>query len=150
EKKCAYCNAPYWSPDKRSKYCDDACKQAAHRLRKKIVVTDGDRALRNDDAALRNNDRDVTDSYRAPAPVREREEGARNSHETNHDPPPQARARGFVKPTIDEVRAYCVERANNIDPEHFINHYESNGWLVGKAPMKNWKATVCKWERNGI
>lgn len=56
----------------------------------------------------------------------------------------------FKKPTIDEVRAYCTERKNNIDAEHFIDYYESNGWKVGKNSMKDWKATVRNWEkRNG-
>lgn len=54
----------------------------------------------------------------------------------------------FVKPTIEEIRAYCEERQNGIDPEHFFDHYESNGWFVGKTHMKNWKATVRNWERN--
>ena len=55
----------------------------------------------------------------------------------------------FAKPTLDEVKAYCVERKNNVDPQHFIDYYESNGWKVGKNPMKDWKAAVRTWERNG-
>jgi hypothetical protein len=54
----------------------------------------------------------------------------------------------FQKPTVDEVRAYCEERGNNIDPEKFIDYYNSNGWKVGKSPMKDWKATIRNWERN--
>ena len=57
-------------------------------------------------------------------------------------------AKNFKKPTIDEVAAYCQERGNSVDPEHFIDHYEANGWKVGKNPMKDWKATVRTWERN--
>ncbi len=53
----------------------------------------------------------------------------------------------FKKPTVDEVRAYCVERNNSIDAEHFIDYYESNGWKVGKNSMKDWKATVRNWEK---
>ncbi len=63
----------------------------------------------------------------------------------------RARAtRKFVKPTLDEVGSYCRERKNSIDPEQFIDHYESNGWKVGKNAMKNWKATVRTWEKNGM
>lgn len=58
--------------------------------------------------------------------------------------PPQKR---FVKPTLDEVRAYCDERRNRVDPQTFLDHYESNGWRVGKNPMKDWKAAVRTWER---
>ena len=53
------------------------------------------------------------------------------------------------KPTIDEVRAYCQERRNHVDPEAFIDFYQSKGWKVGKSPMVDWKAAVRTWERNG-
>ena len=53
----------------------------------------------------------------------------------------------FEKPTVDEVKQYCLERNNNIDAEHFIDHYEANGWKVGKNSMKDWKATIRTWER---
>lgn len=53
----------------------------------------------------------------------------------------------FKKPSLDEVAAYCRERKNNVDPERFVNFYESNGWKVGKNPMKDWKAAVRTWER---
>ena len=56
----------------------------------------------------------------------------------------------FVKPTLAEVQAYCRERNNNVDPESFIAYYESNGWRVGKNPMKNWKSAIITWERNGF
>jgi len=57
---------------------------------------------------------------------------------------------GFTKPIYDEVLAYCIERKNSINPQQFIDHYESNGWLVGKVPMKDWRAAVRNWERNGV
>ena len=53
----------------------------------------------------------------------------------------------FVPPTVEEVRAYCLERNNNIDPEAFVDFYESKGWLVGKTKMKDWKAAVRTWEK---
>ena len=55
----------------------------------------------------------------------------------------------FSPPTIAEVRAYCQERQNNVDAERFIDYYTSNGWKVGKNPMKDWKAAVRTWERHG-
>ena len=54
--------------------------------------------------------------------------------------------RTFVPPTLDEVKAYCSERNNDVDPEKWHNHYEAVGWKVGKNPMKDWKAAVRKWE----
>lgn len=56
--------------------------------------------------------------------------------------------RMFVKPTLEEVQAYCKIRGNHIDPQAFIDYYESVGWLVGKnKPMKDWQACVRTWER---
>jgi hypothetical protein len=54
----------------------------------------------------------------------------------------------FTKPTLEEVSAYCRERQNGIDPQGFIDHYESNGWMVGKVKMKDWRASVRTWEKN--
>lgn len=54
----------------------------------------------------------------------------------------------FQKPTLEEVSGYCKERNNHVDPQNFIDFYESKGWLVGKTPMKNWQAAVRTWERH--
>jgi hypothetical protein len=54
----------------------------------------------------------------------------------------------FIPPTIDEVRDYCDERGNDVDPEKFISYYESNGWMVGRNHMKDWKAAIRTWEKN--
>lgn len=54
----------------------------------------------------------------------------------------------FEKPTLSEIKAYCIERNNNVDAQHFFDHYESNGWKVGKNSMKNWQAAVRTWEKN--
>ncbi len=51
------------------------------------------------------------------------------------------------KPTISEIAAYCTARNNTIDAETFFHHYESNGWQVGKSPMRNWKSAVITWEK---
>lgn len=53
----------------------------------------------------------------------------------------------FVKPTLDEVAAYCRDRRNRIDPEEFFYFYESKGWVVGRSPMKSWRAAVITWEK---
>lgn len=54
----------------------------------------------------------------------------------------------FIKPTIEMVRDYCQERGKGVDPEEWFDHYESNGWKVGKNPMKDWEAAVRTWERS--
>lgn len=54
---------------------------------------------------------------------------------------------GFRPPSIDEVRRYCLERGNNINPEQFIDFYSAKGWFVGKNKMKDWQAAIRTWER---
>jgi hypothetical protein len=53
----------------------------------------------------------------------------------------------FKKPTLDDVKNYCILRNNNIDAEAFIDFYESKNWQIGKNKMKDWKACVRTWER---
>lgn len=53
----------------------------------------------------------------------------------------------FLPPTVDEVKAYCEERGNGVDAERFVNFYTSNGWMVGRNKMKDWKASVRTWEK---
>ena len=53
----------------------------------------------------------------------------------------------FAPPTVEEVREYCRERGNNVNPERFIDFYASKGWKVGNQPMKDWKACVRTWEQ---
>ena len=60
--------------------------------------------------------------------------------------PPAAKAK-FKKPDVFEVAAYCRERQNGVDPQAFVDFYESKGWMIGKNPMKDWKAAVRTWER---
>ena len=57
------------------------------------------------------------------------------------------KAKRFYPPTLDEVKQYCEERKNNIDPMAFIDFYSSKGWMIGKNRMKDWKAAVRTWER---
>ena len=56
------------------------------------------------------------------------------------------RKTGFKQPLLDEVKKYCQERKNNINPGSFIDFYSSKGWMVGKNKMRDWKAAVRTWE----
>ena len=58
------------------------------------------------------------------------------------------RAARFTPPSVEEVRVYCAERKNSVDPERFVDFYASKGWLVGKSRMKDWRAAVRSWERS--
>ena len=53
----------------------------------------------------------------------------------------------FKKPTVEEIRQYCIERGNTIDPEYFYDWYASRGWFLSKGThMVDWKASVRTWE----
>ena len=54
----------------------------------------------------------------------------------------------FIKPSVEEVKAYCLERGNSINPAAFIDHYEATNWMRGKNKIKDWKACVRTWEQN--
>ena len=56
----------------------------------------------------------------------------------------------FSHPSVDDVREYCKEKGYNVDPERFVDYYTSNGWKVGRNPMKDWKACVRSWNGKEI
>ena len=58
------------------------------------------------------------------------------------------KSRAFIPPTIEEVKEYCKERKNSVNVVQWMAHYESNGWLVGKNKMKDWRAAVRTWEHS--
>lgn len=76
-------------------------------------------------------------------------DGAASDTEPVDKPAPKSNAlrKRFVPPDVEQVRAYCRERDNGIDPEAFVNYYASKGWVVGRSPMKDWRAAVRTWEQ---
>lgn len=60
---------------------------------------------------------------------------------------PKKKYSRFIKPTVEEVDVYVKEKGYHIDAENFVNYYESKGWVVGKSPMKDWKAACRTWEK---
>jgi hypothetical protein len=54
----------------------------------------------------------------------------------------------FIRPTAEQVNEYSNEIGFTLDGSQFIDHYEARGWLIGKNPMKDWKAAVRTWKRN--
>ena len=53
----------------------------------------------------------------------------------------------FVKPTIEEIQEYCLERKNGINANAFYDFYESKNWMIGKNKMKDFKACIRTWEQ---
>lgn len=125
------------------------------RHREKIANTSNDNALVTRDIDVSNAD--VTHSRVEKSKSRVdiySLDGGISIDQSNKDDPdtsvstdtkPQKR---FVKPTLEEVQAYCRERNNNVDAEKWYDHYTANGWKVGKNPMKDWKASIRTWERS--
>ena len=59
--------------------------------------------------------------------------------------PEKPKRKNFVKPTVEEIAAYCKEKNYNVNAQQFFNYYESNGWKIGRNAMKSWQATVQNW-----
>jgi hypothetical protein len=59
-------------------------------------------------------------------------------------------AQKFKKPTLEELKAYIAENRYTFSAEAFMDYYESNGWKVGRNPMKSWQATCRTWQRHEL
>lgn len=68
----------------------------------------------------------------------------------SNDSKGETRARRFTPPTLDDVLAYVRERGSDVDPQRFLDFYASKGWMIGKNPMKDWKAAVRTWEKREL
>ena len=81
---------------------------------------------------------------------KEKEREKESENDSYCSPPPPSAPKRFVPPTLAEVQSYVAQRQSPVDPQGFIDFYASKGWMVGKTPMKDWKA-ACRnaetWER---
>lgn len=77
-----------------------------------------------------------------------RMEGNRKEEKEREEDRGNELPRKFRPPTFEEVRAYCRERDRGVEPQKWFDHYTSNGWKVGRNPMKDWRAAVRKWEQS--
>ncbi len=87
----------------------------------------------------RQNDSQVTDKRHSndilTTAIEEKKEGKKGRSNT------------FIPPTLEEVKAYCLERKNSVDPEQFFEYYHIANWVDrDKKPVKNWKQKVISWE----
>lgn len=67
--------------------------------------------------------------------------------DSHNDSSKPKKSNKFIKPTLEEIKTYCIERNNNINAETFFNFYQSKDWMIGKNKMKDWKACVRTWEQ---
>lgn len=74
-----------------------------------------------------------------------------NPIQSESNPNTNSKRKRFTPPTLEEVKAYCSERKNNIDAEHFIDYYSSQHWKKANGrPLEDWKAAVRTWEKNSF
>jgi hypothetical protein len=88
-----------------------------------------------------------------PVSVSETETVSETVSESDMDAPaiadakPPTPAKKFIKPTAEELAGYASEiEFAGFNPSKFLNHYDSNGWMVGRNKMKDWKAAVRNWK----
>lgn len=91
---------------------------------------------------------DVTQMKQLCNVEKEKEKEKEKDREIDSSASTTTKRKRFEKPTLSEIKAYCIERGNKVDAQHFFDYYESNGWRVGKNSMKNWQAAVRTWERS--
>lgn len=129
---------------------DNMIEQNVYPKYKLITITNYEKYQDNSNPSDHPNNNPISNPNDNPS-----EEYKEGEEINNNIPPiiPQTEERktkrtgkAFVKPTLEEVAAYCRERNNGIDPQAFIDYYESCGWMVGKKPMRDWKAAVRTWE----
>ncbi len=96
-----------------------------------------------------NDNREIPQEERREEKVSPTPPIKEESKEEHTQTPPKPPARSeFVKPSVEEVAAYCKSRGNSVDPQVFVDFYESKGWCIGKNKMKDWQAAVRTWERS--
>ena len=100
----------------------------------------------------RPSNRQLTDNQQTDQQTIQHQYNNINNNNKNNNTIPLSRNREkktFTPPSADEIIDYCENEVLYIgfDAQHFIDYYESNGWMVGKHKMKDWKATVRNWIR---
>ena len=111
------------------------------------------RAKKKDVEALQCNDEVTNGNKNVTTDIRDRErknikkESPKNSKNKNseiqHTP-----KQNFVKPSLQDLENYKLERNLKMDCEEFYDYYESKGWVIGKAAMKDWRSAMRNWARN--
>ena len=75
--------------------------------------------------------------------VTDREDREEKPEKIQADKPPASR---FQKPTLEQLNTEAaLIGLSTIEVDKFWNYYESNGWKVGKNPMKSWPAALRNW-----
>lgn len=134
----------------KDKLDDDAAKYAevlnrrSEGGKKGMASRWGKRVITSDNTVITNDNTVITNDNTPITQITDTVSDTDTVSVSDKDKKKRAR---FAPPSLEEVRAYCTERNNNVNPEAFIDFYESKGWKVGNQTMKDWKASVRTWER---
>ena len=78
---------------------------------------------------------------------KEKDKDIIKSDKPTPEPKPKSKPKIFVPPTVDEIKAYCKHRKNNVDAQKFFDYYDAADWYDSKGvKMKSWKQKVITWE----
>lgn len=130
-----------WSKDKTMHFLNDlesagTIKKVSDTKRTVITITNYDKYQGLGTCERTQNGRETDTDRTQNGQTKEGKEGKRNISNI------------FVPPSVSEVKAYCCEKGYTVDPNQFIDFYESKGWMVGKTEMRDWRASVRRWQRN--
>lgn len=95
----------------------------------------------------KNNTKNATGKTGKPKETKNADTDKDTDTDTDNEINKEKIKKKFIKPTIDEIKKYCLEKKYKIDCQYFYDYYQSNGWKVGKNPMKDWQATIRTWQR---
>lgn len=98
--------------------------------------------MRNDADDFEKRNKEKT----PPAPPKE--ENNKNIYTPSNINVCSPKAKNFIPPAVEEVRAYIAEKAYSVDADRFVDFYTAKGWMIGSNKMKDWKAAVRTWERD--
>ena len=118
------------------------------------VLAEDEASLAEDETVLNNktdqtetND-NKTNQNESKLPKEKKNNNNNNNKKEKENKNKNERERGrFAPPSPEEVRAYCRERNNRVNPDQFVDFYAAKGWKIGNQTMKDWKACVRTWEQ---
>jgi len=138
------CNGTIFLPNWEKHQSEDALEKirndtrarvAKHRQAQRLLAAEGDECNVTVTLQKRESNSEVTQQTKSKT---------KNKNKTI-----ESGANARARPILDDVVAYCKERGNQVDAQRWFDYYSANGWRVGKNPMKDWKAAVRTWEKNG-
>lgn len=129
----------------QKRYFEAVSRRKEIEVEDSILLVDPAQFCKNVDIKRRNADRE---GKNADSCIQRKEEQRRETE--RKDSARKVSTTRFIPPTVEEVRSFCEERGSLVEAQEFIDFYAAKGWMMGKTPMKDWKAACRnaeKWER---